>query len=213
MPTRPTFLYRFVAVLSHALLRLVFRLEERGLENLPRDGGYVLAAGHRSNLDPWSLGTPLYASVSPRRFVRFMTKSELFWFPLSAVLVALGGFEVRRGEADRRALATARRLVREGNVLAMFPEGTRRVKGARKKHESRVHDGAARIALAAGVPLVPAGITGTDKLMQLGPVKVAYGKPIRVDDLEGLGRRQAARIATTRLMEEIQTLEQSLAGT
>jgi 1-acyl-sn-glycerol-3-phosphate acyltransferase len=198
-----------IAGLSHPLLRVLFHYEVRGLDNLPARGGYVLAAGHRSNFDPWPLGAALYRA-RPRRYLRFMTKAELYWFPLSTILTALGGFKVRRGEADRDAFATARRLAREGYVVAMFPEGTRRAKGLRKKRDAQAHDGAARIALGAGVPLVPAGIAGTDRLARLGPLRVAYGEPLALDDLAGMGRREAARIATERLMAAIHALEQSL---
>ena len=192
---------------SRPLLRLVWRYEVRGRENLP-PSGFVLAAGHHSNFDPWPLGIAL----SKTRFVRFMAKSELFWWPLGPIITAIGGFKVRRGEADREALSTARRLARAGNVVAMFPEGTRRSKGLRKRREAEVHDGAARIALGAGVPLVPAALAGTDRLARLAQLKVSYGAAIPTDDLTGMPRREAARIATERLMERIYELEAELGG-
>jgi 1-acyl-sn-glycerol-3-phosphate acyltransferase len=197
----------FIAGVSRPLLRLVWRYEARGLENLP-PGGFVLAAGHHSNFDPWPLGVAL----SKTRFVRFMAKSELFWWPLGPIIKAIGGFKVRRGEADRVALATARRLAREGNIVAMFPEGTRRAKGLRKRRQAEVHDGAARIALGAGVPLVPAALSGTDRLGHLAKLRVLYGTPVPLDDLAGLPRRAAARVATERLMQRIHELEAELAG-
>jgi len=92
----------------------------------------------------------------------------------------------------------------------MFPEGTRRRKGLRKKHEARAHTGAARIALSAEAPLVPAAIKGTDRLTRLGPLRVAYGPPIPLDDLRGQEISPAAREATDRLMAEIHELEASL---
>ena len=198
-------LYLFIAGASRPLLRLVWRYEVRGRENLP-PGGFVLAAGHHSNFDPWPLGIAL----SKTRFVRFMAKSELFWWPLGPIIEAIGAFKVRRGEADREALSTARSLARAGNVVAMFPEGTRRSKGLLKRREAEVHDGAARIALGAGVPLVPAAVAGTDRLARLAKLRVSYGAPIPLDDLEGLPRRRAARIATERLMERIHELEGEL---
>jgi 1-acyl-sn-glycerol-3-phosphate acyltransferase len=185
---------------------LAFRYRARGTENLPRDGGYVLAAGHVSNLDPWALGLALW----PRRFLRFMGKSELFWFPLSLVLSGAGAFKVNRGRADREAIATAVELARAGNVIAMFPEGTRRKKGLRKKYEAGAHTGAARIALEAGVPLVPAGVKGTDGLRHLATWRVQYGQPIDIDDLRGQEMGEAARTATDRLMIEIHKLEENL---
>jgi 1-acyl-sn-glycerol-3-phosphate acyltransferase len=139
-----------------------------------------------------------------------MAKSELFWFPLSLVVSGAGAFKVNRGRSDREAIETAVQLAREGNVIAMFPEGTRRKKGLRKKHEAQAHTGAARIALEAGVPLVPAGIKGTDELSRLAPWRVSYGRPIELDDLRDRKLSDAAREATQRLMVEIHRLEESM---
>ena len=206
-PPRPSLLYYVVAALSWPVLKTVFRHRAVGVENLPRDRAYVLAANHSSNFDPWPLGLPLF----PRRFLRFMTKSELFWFPLGAIITAGGAFPVRRGEQDEEAIATAMELCREGHVVVMFPEGTRRQKGLRKKHEARWHNGAARIALEAGVPLVPAGISGTDRLSKLAPLRVAYGRPVELDDLRALPLADAASAATDRLREAVLELERSVA--
>jgi 1-acyl-sn-glycerol-3-phosphate acyltransferase len=97
-----------------------------------------------------------------------------------------------------------------GDVVAMFPEGTRRSKGLVKKHQHRPRTGSARIALTAGVPLVPAAIKGTDRLARLAKLRVVYGEPIPVADLAGLPRREAAKVATERLMTSIRELEESL---
>ena len=199
-PGRPSPAYHLIAALSWPILRLVFRYRALGLENLPREGGYVLAAGHVSNLDPWALGLALW----PRRFLRFMAKAELFWFPLSLVLAGAGGFKVRRGRADREALQTAVQLARDGYVIAMFPEGTRRRKGVRKRFEAHGHTGAARIALEAGVPLLPAGIKGTDGLRRLKRWQVRYGEPL------DLSEERDPQMATDRLMGAIHELEASL---
>src|SRR5213596_1481518 len=171
--------YLLAATISWPVIKVGFRLSARGTEHLP-EGGFVLAANHTSNFDPWPLALPLF----PRRQVRFMAKSELFNPILKPILVGGGAFPVRRGEADIEAIRRAVELVRDGEIVVMFPEGTRRKKGLRKKHEARPHTGAARIALSAGVPLVPAAIAGTDRLSRLGPLRVAYGEPIDVSDLE-----------------------------
>jgi 1-acyl-sn-glycerol-3-phosphate acyltransferase len=203
---RPSAVYLVVGALSWPVLRGLFRLRARGVEHLPREGGYVLAANHWSNFDPWPLGVPLF----PRRYLRFMAKSELFWFPLGAFITAGGAFPVRRGQQDLEAIDTAVLLCREGHVVVMFPEGTRRAKGMRKKYEARPRSGAARIALRAGVPLVPAAVAGTDRLSRLARLRVAYGPPLDLADLEGHDERDAAATATDRLMTAIAELEGGL---
>lgn len=205
-PPRPSWFYLLVGGLSWPVVKVVFRHRATGTEHVPRSGGFVLAANHSSNFDPWPLAIPFF----PRRFFRFMAKSELFWFPLNLVIRAGGGFRVRRGEQDEAAIATAIGLVRDGHAVVMFPEGTRRRKGLRKKHEARFRNGAARIALEAGVPLVPAGISGTDRLARLGPLRVAYGPPIQVGDLAGTHSADAARVATERLEDAVGKLEAAL---
>jgi 1-acyl-sn-glycerol-3-phosphate acyltransferase len=195
---RPSPFYRFVGIISQPL-KWLYRLRAEGVENVPQDGGFVLAANHLSNFDPWPLGLPLF----PKRYLRFMAKSELFWWPMGPIISSGGAFKVRRGEGDIEAMNKAIELVRDGHVVVMFPHGTRQQKGLVKKYRPRSHTGAARIALEAGVPLVPAAIAGTDRLSRLGPLRVRYGKPI---DLDGLD----ARAATQQLMTEIDKLSNDL---
>jgi 1-acyl-sn-glycerol-3-phosphate acyltransferase len=197
--------YLFIGLISWPVVMGLYRLRARGVEHLP-EGGFVLAANHTSNFDPWALGIPLL----PRRQLRFMAKSELFNPVLAPLLRAGGAFKVRRGESDVEAVRTAVELVKEGEIVVMFPEGTRRRKGLRKKHVARAHSGAARIALGARAPLVPAAIKGTDRLSRLGPLRVAYGKPIELSDLDGLDQKRAAETATERLMARIEELHSTL---
>lgn len=199
--------YYLIGIASWPVIRLLFRLRAYGLDNVP-PGGIVLAANHISNFDPWPLGFPLW----PKRRLRWMAKSELFNWGLKPILDRGGAFPVRRGTNDRHAIETAIGLARGGDVVVMFPEGTRRRKGLRKKWRAQRHTGAARIAIAAGVPLVPAAISGTDRLSRLAPLRVAYGAPIAVDDLGGHDHATGAQIATDRLMEAIHELEASLQG-
>jgi len=182
--------YRFAAFVSRPVVKWLYRLEVRGLEHVPKAGGLVVAANHTSNLDPW----PLAVALEPRQ-LHFMAKSEL-WKPGLRTLLRWGGaFPVRRGE---------------GRVMAMFPEGTRRSKGLRKKHQPRPHTGTARIALAAGVPILPAAISGMDRLSRLGPLRVAFGPVVPVDDLAELDARSTAQETTRRLWAEMQRLEAEL---
>jgi 1-acyl-sn-glycerol-3-phosphate acyltransferase len=196
---RPSPFYRLVGVLSWPVIKGLFRLRAEGVENVPQEGGFVLAANHLSNFDPWPLGIPLF----PKRYLRFMAKSELFWWPLGPIIRSGGAFKVRRGEGDLEAMNKAVELVRAGHAVVMFPHGTRQRKGLVKKHRPRSHTGAARIALEAGVPLVPAASAGTERLSRLTPLRVRYGKPL---DLDGLD----ARAATEQLMAELERLGEGL---
>jgi 1-acyl-sn-glycerol-3-phosphate acyltransferase len=198
--------FQAVAATVLSPLAIAFRLRAVGQENVPSQGA-VLAANHFSHVDPWALVYPLRKG---RRF-RAMGKVELFGPVLGRVLRTAGAFPVRRGEGDQEAVAAAVDVVRGGDVLLIFPEGTRRTKGFRKKHQPRPHTGAARVALAAEAPLVPAAIAGTDRLLRLERWRVAYGEPIPLDDLRALDDpREAAQRATRRLWAEIRRLEETL---
>jgi 1-acyl-sn-glycerol-3-phosphate acyltransferase len=204
-------MYHFIGAVSAGPIRHLFRFRSKGEENIPREGGFVLSANHMSNLDPWPLGIPLY----PDRQLRFMAKSEMYVPPLKWILGPAGAFPVRRGMGDEEAMEKAVELAKAGEVVAIFPEGTRRNKGRIKKRfnkklRARPRSGAARVALKAGVPLVPAAIGGTESLLKLGPLRVAYGPPVKVDDLQDLELRDAAKIATERLMDSIHELERTL---
>ena len=197
--------YLFFGLVSWPVVLGLYRLRVRGLEHLP-EGGFVLAANHTSNFDPWALGLPLW----PRRQLRFMAKAELFNPLLGPLLRGSGAFKVRRGEGDVEAMRTAVELVRAGEIVVMFPEGTRRKKGLRKKHVARPHTGAARIALAADAPLIPAAIAGTERLTRFAPLRVAYGPPLDLSDLDGRETKTAAEAATERLMARIEELHAGL---
>ena len=196
--------YYAVGLLSWPVIRGLFRERVRGLENLP-EGGFVLAPNHVSNLDPWPLGIPLW----PQRQLNWMAKSELYK-PVIGTLISWGGaFPVRRGTGDEEAIETAVERVKDGEVVVIFPEGTRQRKGLVKRRQARPRTGAARVALRAGAPLVPAAIGGTDRLLRLGPLSVAYGPPVDLAGLEG-DEREAAREATARLMADIDKLKGTL---
>jgi 1-acyl-sn-glycerol-3-phosphate acyltransferase len=204
-------MYHFIGAVTAGPIRRLFRFQSKGEEHLPREGGYVLSANHMSNLDPWPLGIPLY----PDRQLRFMAKAEMYVPPLKWILGPAGAFPVRRGRGDEEAMDRAVELAKSGEVVAIFPEGTRRNKGRIKKAikkslRARPRTGAARVAIAAGVPLVPAAIGGTESLLKLGPLRVAYGPPIELDDLKDMDIRRASKIATERLMEAIGSLEKTL---
>jgi 1-acyl-sn-glycerol-3-phosphate acyltransferase len=199
---------RIMGALLWAPMKFAYRLRAEGLENLPPTGGFVFAANHLSNFDPWILAYALW----PKRRICSMAKAELFNPLLKPLLKASGAFPVRRGGADPEAYKTAVRIARSGAVLLVFPEGARRNKGRWKRNRRRPYpqSGAVRIALSAGVPLVPVALIGTDRLLRLGPLAIAVGPPLKLDDLAGLRGREAGEIALERLMAELRRLEAGL---
>lgn len=200
-PTRP---YRAVAALARPAIRFLFRPTVGGLERLPADGGFVLCSNQLSNLDGFALANPLY----PRQ-VQWMGKAELFRGPLRPLLWRLGIFPVRRGTGDREAIELATEFARRGHAVGIFPEGTRLAKGFRKSRRPRPHSGAARVAIAAGVPLVPAAVVGTERLTALRRWRVAFGAPIPLDDLDPAAPG-TTREVTRRVMAAIAELETAL---
>jgi perosamine synthetase len=197
-------MYRVVAGLARPVCGMLFRPDAQGLENVPASGGFVLSSNQLSNLDGFALAYTLY----PRQ-IRWMAKAELFVPVFGAIASKLGLFPVRRGEGDVGAVHTAVELARSGYAIGIFPEGTRRSKGLRKKHRARPHSGAARVALAAGVPLVPAAVVGTERLTAFRRWQIAFGEPVSVGDLPA-HPRLAAHEVTERVWTAISALESEL---
>ena len=134
---------------------LLARIEVVGRERVPRQGALIVASNHLNNADP-----PVLTIISPRRLV-FMAKYEALRWPIIGLLIRLSGaFPVRRFEADIGALRQASRVLHEGEVLAMFPEGTRSKEGGL----GSAYPGTAFVALRTGTPILPIGITGTETI-------------------------------------------------
>lgn len=177
---------------------LLCRLRVQGVENLPKRGGAVVACNHTMGPD-----YILLAMASPRELM-FMAKAEIFRWNrlLTWVLRASGVFPVERGKNDQMAIATAVDLVRRGHLIAMFPEGTR----SRTNRLMRGRTGAARIAMAAGRPIIPVAVANAEAVFRrrsLWPplVTVSFGRPVywAANGDEGTN----ARMYTDRVMAEI----------
>lgn len=171
--------YVLVRDLLLLLSKLWFRISVSGRENLPASGAYIIAPVHRSNID-----TPLSSFVTRRR-VRFMGKDSLWkQKQIGKFFSFLGGFPVTRGTADLEALKRCVAVLDGGEPLVMFPEGTRQ--SGPVLHP--LFEGPAYVALKRGVPIVPVGIGGSERVMRKGskmiwPVKchVSIGAPITVE--------------------------------
>lgn len=186
-----------------------------GKHNIPSTGAFLLAPIHRSNID-----TPLAAAVTRRR-LRFMGKDTIWKIkPIGWIISALGAFPVTRGTADREALKRCVAVLEAGEPLVLFPEGTRQSGPIVQP----LFDGAAYVAVKAGVPIIPVGIGGSEGVMPKGskmiyPRKcvVVVGEPIIAPlDASGKVPRSAVKDVTEMLSQELQRLfneAQSLAGT
>jgi 1-acyl-sn-glycerol-3-phosphate acyltransferase len=175
-------------------IRAYFSLERTGRKNIPKKGPVILAANHRSFLDPFIVGCCI------RRPVYFVAKKELFekrW--QGWLLNRLGAFPIKRGEADEESMATARGVLERGGALVIFPEGTRIRKGPLKRPKR----GVGRLALETGAPVVPVAIMGTERARRgfmIRPVwvRVRCGKPLTFPRVEHPSPRLAEEV-TARL--------------
>ena len=169
-------LYFLVRLLLIPLMRLAFGLTATGTENIPAKGPVVIAPNHKSFWDAF------FIAAVVRRRLHFMGKAELFKGWRGRLFVALGGFPVLRGTSDAEAIETSRAILERGDVLALFPEGTR-VPDPEKLGIPR--RGATRLAIETGAVIVPTAITGTEKRRWHLPrrVRIAFGEPVPVTDL------------------------------
>jgi 1-acyl-sn-glycerol-3-phosphate acyltransferase len=176
------------------LLGKLYRVRLEGLEHGPASGGCILVASHESLIDPWIL-----CLATPRR-VRFMAKAELWNSRLGHwMMEAYGTFPVERGSGDTGAMARAGELLDQGELLGMFPRGTTKPGGNRVWHR-----GAARLALAHGVPIVPVRLVNTRQLLPRKPMAVLVGERIEVERARPtIG---AAKALTKRAEEAIEAL-------
>ncbi len=159
--------YKFARGIGRVYLKVFYRLDVRGLENIPAEGPVVLSANHISNIDPIMIG------CSIDRVVHFMAKHELFRCKYNAkILTWLNAFPVKRGSSDRAALKKSIEILSRDEVLGIFPEGARRHDGIIDKG----HPGAAFVALKTGATIVPIGIVSDFKLFK--PIILNIGTPI-----------------------------------
>ncbi|MEX0875282.1 MAG: (d)CMP kinase [Actinomycetota bacterium] len=195
-PRRAPALYVGVRDLIKALLKVAFHFEVIGSENIPKRGGAILAPNHRSLID-----IPVAAAVT-KRHVRFMAKEELFKNSFAAWFIRhTGTFPVRRGRPDRSALLQSLAVLDAGDLLGIFPEGTR----TPDARFDVLEEGFAYIALKSGAPILPVAISGTEgvfppgrKMPKLVTIRASVGEPFRLGDRarDGIVPRSRIREAT-----------------
>ncbi len=186
-------LYPLGKVLCTAVLKPFYRIKVIGQENFPKEQGVLLCTNHIDNLDP-----PVVGLTAPRP-VHFMAKEELFQLPvLKAVLPNVNAFPVKRGLSDRQAIRKALELLRSGQVVGMFPEGTRSKTGELGKGLT----GAGFFALKGDALVMPCAIIGPYRPFK--QLKVIYGEPIDMTPMRE--RKASAEEATEAIMDAIQKL-------
>ncbi len=205
-------LIRTLAFGGRLFARGMSRIRIEGpIGEIPREGPVIIASNHASNFDPVVLGAWLTPTLGRR--IHWLGKKELFDWPVIGWLAQNGGVHpVDRGAADVEAFRLARRILDEGNILFVFPEGTRSADGALQA----ARDGVAVLALRTGAPIVPIGIGGSNGVWPRGQkiphpggrVTVRVGRPFRVADAlpPGTDRRTAKGLATDIIMRRIAEL-------
>ena len=189
-------MYHLLHVLSWLLTTLWFRLRKFGRENIPKEGPAILVCNHLRMMD-----TACIIAFSPRK-VCFMAKKELFENPfLRAVLTSICTFPISRGEADLSGIRTALRILKEGGLLCIFPEGTRNK--ARKEPLLPLQEGVAMISLRAKAPIVPMWVDGG--YAPWSRCVIGAGKPMDLGEYEGLRRVDAAAMKrlTAKMREDM----------
>lgn len=198
--------YKIVRFIVTSFCRIWCRMSIEGQENVPAAGAFLLTPTHRSILD-----TPIASGVTRRR-MRFMG-ADKYWKngAFGRLLTALGGFPVTRGTADREALKRCIAVLEQGEPLVLFPEGERKSGPLVQP----LFDGAAFVAVKAGVPIVPVGIGGSERAMPKGAkfirprkVYVVIGRPLQTTTVTGSPKEQrdAARRVSIELHAELQQL-------
>lgn len=195
-------LYAIGKVLLLPVYKLLYRYKVIGSENMPEDGGLILACNHLSFSDPVLLG------LAQKRRLYFMAKSELFRNPIASFVIRhLGAFPVERGAGDGKAIKTGEDIIREGNVMTIFLEGGRSKTGELMRPRS----GCALVAQQMQVPVVPACITITGNPKYLFAKRVIhFAKPLSPQDM-GLtpeGGRRELKNATNAIMDEIRRMRE-----
>jgi 1-acyl-sn-glycerol-3-phosphate acyltransferase len=198
---RKTLTYRICAGIVRIVAQLMFRPVVVGADNIPLTGPVIIAPIHRSNVD---FAFSLF--ISPRK-VFFMAKEGVFHPAIfGALLLRLGAFPVHRNSADRESMRLAEEVLKRGQALILFPEGTRKSGTSIEA----LHDGVVFIASRSGAKIVPVGIAGSEQAMPVGAklprfakIQIVVGKPI--DPPVGEGRVSRSQIA-----EKTEALRQEL---
>jgi len=191
--------YRIMRWIVYPFIRIFIRVEHFGVENIPKNKGYIMAANHTSIADMFAIAVPIKGQIC------YMAKQELFKFkPLEWLFKALGSFSVNRGKGDMDAIGKACSIIENGKVLGIFPEGTRSKTG----EIGKAKPGVALIAMQTKADILPVSVkysTGTFKLFCKATVRVGELIPYK-EPAEDESQRAAIRRISTEVMDNIKEL-------
>src|SRR5687768_264344 len=196
--------YRVLRPVFTVIFRTIWPLRVVGVEHVPKEGAGVVVSNHRSMIDPFVV------SYGAHRLVSFMAKEELFGvFFVGLLIRKLGGFPVDRSRQDASSLRVALSVLKGGELLGMFPEGTRSTTGEMLE----MRTGAVRLAAKARVPIIPAAVVNTQnalppgKLIRLARIEVHFGPAFDIAELyEKHEKGEATQVALEMLRERIEAL-------
>ncbi len=180
--------------------KFFWRIKVYGHKNIPPKGGVIVAANHSSLVDPPVLGSAM------KREANYLAKKELFRIPIFGnILRRVNAFPVKRGESDLLALKKAKRLLEEGKLVILFPEGTRNRTG----NLLRGKPGIGILAIWTGVPIVPALIRNTNRLVHFPRLEVHFAPPLYFSDSRDnhLKDREYYQKITDEVMQKISELK------
>jgi 1-acyl-sn-glycerol-3-phosphate acyltransferase len=190
--------YRVVQVASRTLFWVTGGLRASGRDNVPKSGGALLVSNHISHLDVFVIGTPL------NRPLNYVARSTLFFPPLGALIRSVGGFPIQREGIGTQGLKETFRRIRNGGIVAFFPEGTRSANG----ELGELKPGIAVLASKARVPVIPAAVAGSfeawprsRKFPRPHPVRIHYGRPIMPAEIAGLDQETVTKLIRARIRD------------
>jgi 1-acyl-sn-glycerol-3-phosphate acyltransferase len=198
------FHYRVTVAMIKLIVGILRGMEKQGREHIPAQGAVLIASNHVAYFDP-----PLIGSASPREFY-YMAKKELFENSLLGWLISkYNAFPISRGSFDREGIKKATEMLKEGNALLVFPEGTRSKDGNLKEPKL----GVAKLALETGAPIVPACIDYSGSWLkaffQRRKIKIKFGSPIKAEELSHIPKNKEGYLKLTHeIMQRIKDLKE-----
>jgi 1-acyl-sn-glycerol-3-phosphate acyltransferase len=202
-------LFTFIRFIVYIPFKIIFRMKIYGRENIPASGRLILCSNHLSYIDPVMMGLCI------KRQICYMAKAQLFTNKfVTAVVTWFNAYPVNTGAFDRQAIRNSVVILNAGQIIGLYPEGTRSTDGIVREG----HQGVGLISVMAGSPVLPVAITGSNMIIQkphkrlfFPQIRIAFGKPIDTTSIiKQYSTKQASEIITLQTMSEIKKLYEEI---